>query len=70
MMCLRLAMQYHNLLEVELWQVSISITGNVTATEGMTSRSEDVFNNRRIQISELLQMILIEGIAFIIKRNR
>ena len=30
---------------------SISITGNVTATEGMTSRSEDVFNNRRIQIN-------------------
>ena len=30
---------------------SISVTGNVTATEGMTSRSEDVFNNRRIQIN-------------------
>ena len=30
---------------------SISITGNVTATEGMTSRSEDVFNNRRMQIN-------------------
>ena len=30
---------------------SISVTGNITATEGMTSRSEDVFNNRRIQIN-------------------
>ena len=30
---------------------SISVTGNVTATEGMTSRSEDVFNNRRIRIN-------------------
>ena len=30
---------------------SISVTGNVTATEGMTSRSEDVVNNRRIQIN-------------------
>ena len=30
---------------------SLSVTGNVTATEGMTSRSEDVFNNRRIQIN-------------------
>ena len=29
----------------------ISVTGNITATEGMTSRSEDVFNNRRIQIN-------------------
>ena len=38
---------------------SISVTGNVTATEGMTSRSEDVFNNRRIQINELTQMILM-----------
>ena len=37
---------------------SISVTGNVTATEGMTSRSEDVFNNRRIQIN-VLQMILM-----------
>ena len=30
---------------------SISVTGNITATEGLTSRSEDVFNNRRIQIN-------------------
>ena len=37
---------------------SISVTGNITATEGMTSRSEDVFNNRRIQINASVELCI------------